>query len=670
MIRAMVRLDTAPVAVRILGGLAFALVLILALVGSSLHSSVKIERDANWVWAKTREAAASGALSAQLGELNADLAEYALSESDADLKTARSGVAKFGQMLTALGAETERADTIEPIRHLAALYTAAIEAALKAIDLRRSHAARLNYSGTELRTTLSAIGGAAMRDPAGVDDLGVVLRMVEAFHNSLGFASRFLATRNPSDAEIARSELLVLEAKLQQMSGSVRNSQIQRFLQATSEPLKAYSTALDAVIAATERFEAAGTERDKAAVSLRTATEEMRRASTEGRGVALATTIDRLHEQFWIQVAVAAASLGIFVLIASMVTRSVTRPIRDITAALRALAGGELDTTVPHVGNRDEIGHMARAAEIFRANMARVAALELEKGHEQQAREARVRTVERLNASFEAKIGGLVASLSRAAGTMTETAEKMFVASDTMNGRSGSVAAAASQSSAQIQLVAASTEEFAHTIEDISHEVSRASQMAGSAVAGTVATDENIRQLASRTQQIGNIVSFVRDIATQTNLLALNATIEAARAGVAGRGFAVVANEVKDLASQTARATGEISQSIADVQDATGQTIAAIQEIALTIEKMDQAGQAVSASVLGQEAAIREIAENIASAALGTQQVTADLDDLRRAAADTGDAAAAVLGAARQLGQGADELRAEVQQFIAEVRAA
>jgi methyl-accepting chemotaxis protein len=670
MIRAIIRMDTAPVAVRILGGLALALVLILALVGSSLHSSLKIERDANWIWAKTREAAASGALSAQLGEVNADLAEYALSESDADLKTARSGVANFAEMLAALGVETDRTDAIEPIRHLAALYTAAIEAALKAIDLRRSHAARLNYSGTELRTTLSAIGGAAMRDPAGVDDLGAVLRMVEAFHNGLGFASRFLATRNPSDAEIARSELLVLEAKLQQISGSVRNPQIQRFLQATSEPLKTYSTALDAVIAATERFEAAAIERDKAAVALRSATEAMRRLSTEGRGTALATTIDRLHEQFWIQVAVAAASLGIFLLIARMVTRSVTRPIRDITAALRALARGELDTTVPHVGNRDEIGHMARAAEIFRANMARVAALELEKGHDQQAREARVRTVERLNASFEAKIGGLVASLSRAAATMTETAEKMFVASDTMNGRSGSVAAAASQSSAQIQLVAASTEEFAHTIEDISHEVSRASQMAGSAVAGTVATDENIRQLASRAKQIGNIVSFVRDIATQTNLLALNATIEAARAGVAGRGFAVVANEVKDLASQTARATGEISQSIADVQDATGQTIAAIQEIALTIEKMDQAGQAVSASVLGQEAAIREIAENIASAALGTQQVTADLDDLRRAAADTGEAAAAVLGAARQLGQGADELRAEVQQFIADVRAA
>ncbi len=200
--------------------------------------------------------------------------------------------------------------------------------------------------------------------------------------------------------------------------------------------------------------------------------------------------------------------------------------------------------------------------------------------------------------------------------------------------------------------------------------MSQSSQVAERAVAGTLRTSETVQELAASAEKIGNVVQLINTIAGQTNLLALNATIEAARAGEAGKGFAVVASEVKDLATQTAKATEEISQQIASVQQATQHTVGAIQEIARTITEMSQISTSIAAAMEEQGAATAEIARNVQEAARGTEQVTGNIVGVQQAAQENGAAASQVLGVAQELARHSEDLGREVSTFLHGVKAA
>jgi methyl-accepting chemotaxis protein len=166
------------------------------------------------------------------------------------------------------------------------------------------------------------------------------------------------------------------------------------------------------------------------------------------------------------------------------------------------------------------------------------------------------------------------------------------------------------------------------------------------------------------------VTQLITSIAEQTNLLALNATIEAARAGEAGRGFAVVAQEVKQLASQTAKATSEISTQIAEMQAATQDSVAAIKEIGGTIGRISEIATTIASAVEQQGAATHEITRNVQQAAAGTAQVANNIAAVSDGAAKTGTASADVLTAAQALSDQSKRLRSEVEKFLATVRAA
>ncbi|GAB6053680.1 globin-coupled sensor protein [Magnetospira thiophila] len=269
---------------------------------------------------------------------------------------------------------------------------------------------------------------------------------------------------------------------------------------------------------------------------------------------------------------------------------------------------------------------------------------------------------------FESNVHGMVQVVASAATELQATAQAMTGTAQLTSERATAVAAAAEEAATNVQTVAAAAEQLSGSIGEISAQVDKSSQIASSAVIEADRTNEQVRGLASAAQKIGEVVNLINDIASQTNLLALNATIEAARAGEAGKGFAVVASEVKNLASQTAKATDEIARQIADIQAATREAVGAIQGIGNTIGEINSISASIAASVEEQGAATQEIARNVEQAAAGTMEVTSHIVEVTTAADETGHSASQVLNASRELSTQAESLTQEVRHFLEDLR--
>jgi methyl-accepting chemotaxis protein len=211
---------------------------------------------------------------------------------------------------------------------------------------------------------------------------------------------------------------------------------------------------------------------------------------------------------------------------------------------------------------------------------------------------------------------------------------------------------------------------MASSVNDISRQVEASARIASEAVDQAQKTDARMNELSLAAARIGDVVELINTIAGQTNLLALNATIEAARAGEAGRGFAVVAAEVKALAEQTAKATGEISQQISGIQSATQDSVTAIKEIGATIGRISEISSGIASAVEQQGAATRDISRHVQRAADGTSQVASSIGEVQRGAAETGSASSQVLTAAQSLSTESNRLKLEVSKLMNTVRAA
>ncbi|GJE11220.1 methyl-accepting chemotaxis protein [Methylobacterium longum] len=349
----------------------------------------------------------------------------------------------------------------------------------------------------------------------------------------------------------------------------------------------------------------------------------------------------------------------------------VSRPLTQMTAAMRSVAAGDTACRLPSMRRRDEIGAMSAAVHVFKQNLLRARALEAEAAQARADAEAQRREAARhLADRFETAIGGITGSFADATVHLRSTAERLSATATQTAGRSTSAAVGAEEASANVATVAAAAEELGASIGEIGRRVGASTDLARAAVGEAATTAHLVQDLSAAARRVGQVIDTIAAIAGQTNLLALNATIEAARAGEAGRGFAVVAAEVKALADQTAGATTRITVQIAQIQGSTGLAVQAIAGIAARIGEISDLAAAVAAAVEQQGAATQEIVRNVAAAAIGTASVTANVSGVAGAAGETGAAAAQVLASASEMSRQAAQLGSEVARFLATVRAA
>ncbi len=367
-----------------------------------------------------------------------------------------------------------------------------------------------------------------------------------------------------------------------------------------------------------------------------------------------------------ILIGVAVAGLALYIAL-----RGVLAPLGAITQMMRRLADGDTAEAVPGLGRGDEIGGMADSVQVFKDNLIRTRQLEAETALARASAEAQRKAGMRDMADrFEQAVGGIVGMVSSSATELQATAQQMTATAQQTASQSGTVAAAAEEAATNVNTVAAAAEELGASVQEIGRQVTGSAQLAQAAVGEADQTATLVQALSQSSARIGEMVGMISGIASQTNLLALNATIEAARAGEAGRGFAVVAAEVKSLAEQTAKATEEISQQIGQIQGVTGRAVTAIGGITGRIREIDDVAASIAAAVEQQGAATQEIVRNVAQASAGTHAVTGNIAGVAQASEETGAAASQVLAAASELSRQSEHLGAEVQRFLATVRAA
>ena len=622
-----------------------------------------------------------GANVARISDLRADIAQMrrqAVTHLESGAKASRDGVADAAKIIVEQATTlSEKLSTdalrrsAEQVAAKAANYAKAFE---QAADLRERRTRAVEDGMNKLgQRAFDILNGVIMTAIAGEDHrLAAVLGLAHGDLAATRIAGlNFLATSNPDLLEDGKSAMESLRGSLDQAaaaSDAHGRGEVKKVQDLLPRYEAAFKEAAEA-IAATEKIrrdalpalaEAVEMELNRLAISQNDVVEAITR---NVRGV-IEANLERLG-------LITGLAILTGLIIQAAISIGITSPVRLMTGAMGRLASGDLTVEIPAKANRDELGAMAQSIQIFKDNALRVVALEEEQKETAALAEADKRAaMERLANDFELSVNGVVMAVTGSAEQLQGSATQMSSTAEETKRQVRTVAAASEQASTNVQTAASAAEELSSSISEIGRQVEHSTNIAGKAVQDVARTGQTVQALAEAAQRIGNVVKLISEIASQTNLLALNATIEAARAGDAGKGFAVVAAEVKNLAAQTARATSEISDQVAEIQTATGASVQAMQGIGATIDEMREIAASIAAAVEQQGAATQEIARNVQEAAAGADEVSGGVQGVTQAAGETGAASQEVQKLAQMLGDQSAMLRKEVDSFLGLVRAA
>ena len=383
--------------------------------------------------------------------------------------------------------------------------------------------------------------------------------------------------------------------------------------------------------------------------------------------------VDAMNQRMIRNVLVCLGLVAAFLLIAVFaISRSIVNPLGQLTGSLQRLAAGEVDAEVKGVERRDEFGTIARAVlgvrDAVRGRMQEQ--MQREEEAKGAAEAERRRVLAEIAQSLDRQVKAVTDTVAQAANELVSTAQSMDKVSATARREAGEASDASARAASHVATVGQATGQLDSATSEISARVSESARMSQDAVSQIQEASAIVRNLSEASADIGKVVSLIQAIAEQTNLLALNATIEAARAGEAGRGFAVVASEVKQLATQTSKATDEITGRIEAVHGATGKAVSSIEEVDRTISRMNEIASTIAAAVEEQSAATSEISRSIGETTHETNTLAASLGNLLKAADETSASSHNVVSSASGLSAQATALRREVEQFVAKVAAA
>ncbi|WP_426531130.1 methyl-accepting chemotaxis protein [Bradyrhizobium sp. McL0615] len=528
---------------------------------------------------------------------------------------------------------------------------------------------QLVRTGNSLRYKLDDLPSNAEDEEMPLITLGAK-KVTEQFQAATALANTFVVNSDQSVATSALARLKFVENALKAISTT--NPRIVDGIKEVSGMLEEYRRSLALLVGNAKEIEGLIQEMTETAAEINKASAAMKSDLLADQKRLEAESDATIGETERLILILAAGGFLLGCVWAFFLGKGISRPMTAMCNAMRKLAAGNFEVVLPGLGRRDELGEMAGAVEEFKvqaiARAERDAATQ--EAQNKAASEARRAELIRFADEFETAVGAIVANVSSsavqleaAAGTLTRTAE-------TTQSLSSQVAGASEEASTNMQSVASATEELSASVDEIGRRVKESSEIAQAAVRQAEQTDGRIGKLSRAAQEIGDVVKLITAIAEQTNLLALNATIEAARAGDAGRGFAVVASEVKSLASQTAKATDEISNHISGMQGATQESVAAIKEIGGTIGKISDIASTIASAVEQQSSATQEIARSVQNVAQGTQEAATNVMHVNRGATETGSASEEVLNSARSLSSESTRLREELDRFMANIRAA
>ncbi len=347
---------------------------------------------------------------------------------------------------------------------------------------------------------------------------------------------------------------------------------------------------------------------------------------------------------------------------------AIVKPVVVIARAVDRLAAGDFATEFGGDTRGDELGQLAGSLAALRDT---IRAASTKAVHDNaKVKDDHVRELAERVEVFSEDLGGSVRRLAAMTQRMTEASKTMIVAAHSANEGSDQAKTASANAAGDVSSVATASEQLLVSIEEISRQVVQSTTVVKNSVERTVETNAGMNRLASAAQKVGDVVSLISRIAAQTNLLALNATIEAARAGEAGRGFAVVAQEVKTLATQTAKATQDIAGQIAEIQEATDTSVNAIEKIQGKISEVEHISTLIAAAVHEQGAATQAIARNVRSAASGTATVSGHVERVVRSVGETRVSAISVADLAREMDEIASTMTEKVLSFTQELKAA